>query len=240
MMSELISTVKDYFNLFISLNTFALSHAMLMAITFIGIIAYDYLSFSGKIIKGSRRTIKFFKQKGWVDNSNVSSFLMKCMRHFPYVLRANFSLYSNNSGRPLTDYINEKCYLRRDRYIREKAVKNIYDFVLVAGAILAVIHIMILDGINEAVSYLVFVLCFVVLRYVLMLFLLVREIYGKKYYFKALDLMTNGIFLSNIKRNRVEIDESFEPITGDAGEAIDAVEVKDITDIKNAKVEKTH
>jgi len=235
-MSDVVNTVKDYFNFLIGLDFIAGLYIFSVLFVFAMLLVWDFTGFSGKISRGSRRTIKFFREKGWVDNSNISSFLMKCMRHFPYVLRANFSLFTNSEGKPLTDYVNDRCYVKRDHEVREKTVKYLYDFVMTTGAILSFLHIMITEGFLTATKYLIVVLCFIILRFVLMGTVMVREIIGKKSYFKALDLMANGIFLSN-KRNAVkEIGDVYITETEDGiGKICEGEKA-----IEEIAVEKTH
>lgn len=232
-------TLSGYLNFLFSLGYIAKGYCIAVIITFSLLILSDYFGFSGKILRGSRRTINFFKEKGWVDNSNISAFLIRCVRHFPYILRANFSIFTN-SNKPLTDYINDRCYSRRDHYTRERVIRYIFDFVMVSGAIITFINVMDYYGVFYAVKFLITVLIFIVLRYILIGNLMVREIVGKKRYLKALDLMANGIFLNN-SNSRPNLDLENKYSDGSVSINEDGVIIERNTpEICDVKIDKTH
>jgi hypothetical protein len=152
-------------------------------------------------------------------------------------MRADFSIFLSSDNRPLTEYVNEKCYIRRDHEARERAIIYIYDFSLISGTIITFIYIIEYNGFFDATKFLISALCFVVLRYVLMGVVMFREIAGKKRLLKALDLMANGIFLSNKKNDdgTKELGDVYIERNGDFGEIVDKN-----APVENISVEKTH
>lgn len=197
-MITILSLIKEYLLFICSLGTLAKFTTSLLVLNFITLLILDISGYSARIIRGSRSTIRFFRDKGWVDNSNVSSFINKCLRRFPYIIRANYNLYSA-SDKPLTDYIGVRHYNERDYALREKTIKYLYDFVLITVAVITIIHIMNVWNIFIVFRYLTVILFAILLRYILMGSMMYREIKAKKLYLSAVDLMANGIFLNKVK-----------------------------------------
>lgn len=213
--------IKDYLIFIKNIGNIALAYLITMLLLFITFVLIDTTGFCARIHKGSRKTIKFFKEKGWIDNSNLQTFLMKCMKKFPYIIRANFSLYSN-SDKHLTEFIDEKCYNYRDYSIRERLIKYIYDFVMITGAIITFIDILNAWGLFVAIRTLFTLLGAFVLRYILMGIMMLREILSKKNYYKAIDLMSNGTFLPNKKNdNNSELEAQIDEFLDNVSSNID-------------------
>ena len=202
-MINLIHEVKDFILYLIYLGYSAWGYAIIVIGLFLAIMIYNYIGYTAKIIRGSKKISKFFMAKGWIDNSNLSMFLMKCIKHYPYVLRASFLLFTSQD-KPLTDFINDKSFNSRDYAIREKAIKYIYDSVVFIGALLSFVSLFKAWGIFEASKVIgLLVIVAIICRYIIMGSILIREIAAKKLFIKAVDLMANGIFIVD-KSNEID------------------------------------
>lgn len=193
-MVNVFNFFKDYVLFVLEMGVVAKVYAIILIATAVGILLYIQFGYTASIIRGSRRTIRFFNDKGWVDNSNISAFITKCVRWFPFAVRANFSLY-NSYRKNIREYINENSFTSRDYAIRERLVKCIYDFVLGAGALLVFIYMAQRYDLFDSLRYLWIVPFGLIARYIIVGLMLYSEVRGRKVFLKAIDLMVNGIFL---------------------------------------------
>lgn len=193
---QLFHILKDYFYSIYQAGFAAIAYAVLLPLTFILILTAALTGYAGKLLRGSAQTLRFFREKAWVDNSNFSQFVRKCVRRFPYSIRVNFNLYAN-SERPLTDFFINK--FPKDYALRERAYKYIYDLVVFGGGIAAFIHIINVAEFSDALNFLLLPLAGLTLRYALSLALLIIEMRCRRLYLKTVDVMNNGIFLIRSK-----------------------------------------
>lgn len=205
-----IQIVKDYLDIIKGLGVVAYLYIGVIVGTFLLFIVYDEIGYSARIKRGSKAVIAFYRKRGWVDNSNISLFITRCIRRYPYAVRANFSLYTSSDNH-LEQYLNERQNLSREFSARAKVIKTLFDLVIGISGLIALIYLAVVKGF-ETIYLAPFVVVGYILRNILMSGVLLREISSKNYYLRALDLMYNGIFLP---KKSVVYDNHIEEIANE-------------------------
>lgn len=165
---------------------------------YIAILTYSLFSYHSRIIDGSKSVIKFIRKNGWVDNSNINRFLLKCIKKYPMTVRSCFSIFLNSNDE-IENYINANQIDAKDLKAREKLCLIIFDLTVIIYSAFVVVDLFL----NFELS---FVLCFVagmvvftlILRLLLQAYFMYIGIKSKKVYYKALDCLYNGIFLKKV------------------------------------------
>lgn len=225
---KFIRMIEDYFNLIQDLGIIAFLYIGVIIGAFVALLVYDNIGYSARIKRGSRAVIKFYKERGWVDNSNISYFIMKCVRRFPYNIRASFSLYTS-STKHLEEYVSEKYNSFRDYSSRERVIISLYEVIIGIASIVMLVYLFFTKGF-VAIYLMLFLLLGIILKKILVSEMLLKEIKAKKYFVRALDLMYNGMFLPNhSEQSQNEQDDAIEcGIEADKSEIIKcSQEIKD-------------